>query len=80
MLILEYGLSKKPTKDTIKICDKGAKSMQDLLVETAREVSPKITRLVWLLSRIYFRKITDKSITYSFPLIPDNKKLKKKAK
>jgi len=78
MLILEYNLTKKPTKDDIKVCNKGAKAMQALLVNSTKILMPKFTWLIWLLTRVYFRKITDKSITYSFPLILDNNKLKKK--
>lgn len=68
-MVITYKLSKKPTKDTIKACDDGAKGMQELLVITAREVSPKLRWIVWLLTRFYSRKITDRAIEYDFYLI-----------
>jgi len=80
MLILEYGLSKKPTKDIIRACNKGARSMQDLLVESAKVIDPKIVWLIWLLTRVYFRKVTDKSIFYSFPLFISKSKVERKIK
>jgi len=77
MLILEYSLSKKPSKKAIRACDKGAKSMQDLLVTSAKLIVPKLHWLMWLMTRVYFRKITNKSITYKFPFILGKDKIEK---
>jgi hypothetical protein len=76
MLVIEYKMKKgfKPDKDTIKTCDEGAKGMQGLLVETAKIAMPRITWLMWILSRFYRRVITDNSIKYEFYLFPESKK------
>jgi hypothetical protein len=75
-LVIEYKLKEGfiPTKDTIKTCDEARKAMQNLLIETARTVNPKLTWLMWLLSRFYKRTITKDKISYEFYFFPSEKK------
>jgi len=78
-LIIEYKLKKgfMPTKDTIKSCDEARKATQNLLVESAKIINPKLTWLMWLLSRFYKRTITEEVIKYEFFLFPTGSKLPK---
>jgi hypothetical protein len=63
----------EPDKDTIKSCDTAAKAMQDLLVETAKIAMPRLTWIMWILTRFYRRTVTKTSIRYEFYMIPDGK-------
>lgn len=78
-LIIEYKLTKGyiPTKNTIKSCDEGCKEFQNVIVETAKITSPKMTWLMWLLTRFYKRKITEEAISYEFYLFPSGGKHEK---
>lgn len=75
-LIIEYKLKEgfTPDKSTIKSCDEGRKGFQSLLVETAKIASPKLTWIVWFMTRFYRRTITKESIRYEFYMFPEEKK------
>lgn len=55
-----------PSKETIKSTNDSRIAMQSMIVETARIVNPKMVWFIWILTRFYTRKITNKSIDYNF--------------
>lgn len=79
-LLIQYKLKEGviPDKDTIKTCDDGAKGMQDVLVEISKIAFPKLSWLIWIITRFYKRTITKDAITYNFYLFLDKKTIKKK--
>ena len=68
-MIIEYTTSKRADKETLKKLDKGAKAAGQLVIEAARVVAPKLVPLVWLMTLICFRTVTDKSVKYNYFLL-----------
>ena len=70
-MILKYSFSKgyKPTKEKIKLCDEGFIGMQNCLIEVAKTLNPLFVPFMWILTRFYIRRITNKSISYNLYLL-----------
>lgn len=70
---IEYTMKEgfKPDKETIKVCDDGARGFQSVMVEVGKIAGWRIGVFVWILTRFYKRIITDNSIVYDFYLFND---------
>lgn len=73
-LILKYNLSRigpdGPDEQTLRDCDDGFEGMRQTILVTARILyGPLGKALMWLLTRVYVRRIEPGAISYVLPLI-----------
>ncbi len=78
-LIIEHPLKEEFTerKEILKENKTIRKIMQKKLIENAKIIYPKLTWLVWLLSRFYKKNSGKRKISYNFYLFPDKDKYEK---